>query len=164
MAHTDRLHDTQKSPTAPDHLAREVARLVDPLAQASLISPEDAEVTLDLHLGQVGVLPFRPGLTPDYRAWSGSLAWAALILYPRTPPPVQFPIAEEQLARDAANAKAYAFHASLFTTRAWHDRSTFQLVDHLGPDDPGVFWINLADASEHGDLEPYRIPLADMTS
>lgn len=163
MAHTDRLHDTQKTPAAPDHLAREIARLVDPLAQASLISPEDAEVTLDLHLGQVGVLPFRPGLTPDYRAWAGSFTWAALILYPRTQYPVQFPVAEEHLARDAADAKAYAFHASLFTTQAWRDRGTFQLVDHLGPDEPGVFWINLADASVRGDLEPYRIPLADMT-
>ncbi|MBD2895610.1 hypothetical protein amrb99_45490 [Actinomadura sp. RB99] len=164
MAHTDRLHDTQKTPTAPDHLAREVARLVAPLAQASLISPEDAEVTLDLHLEQIGILPFRPGLTPDYRAWAGSLTWAALILYPRTPYPVHFPVAEENLARDAANAKAYVFHASLFTIQAWHDRGTFQLVDHNGPDDPGVFWINLAGTSVREDLEPYRIALTDMTS
>ena len=62
MEHTDRPHDTQKTPTAPDHLAREVARLVEPLAQASLISPEDAEVTLGLDLGQVGVRPFLSGL------------------------------------------------------------------------------------------------------
>lgn len=164
MAHTDRPHNTQKTPTVPDRLAREVARLVEPLAQASLINPDDAEVTLDLHLGQIGIRPFRPGLTPDYRAWSGSLTWAALILYPHTPHPVPFPIAEERLARDAANAKAYAFHASLFTTQAWREGGTFQLIDHIGPDDPGVFWINLADASAREDLEPHRIPLTDTAS
>lgn len=164
MAHTDRPHDTQKAPTAPDHLAREIARLVEPLAQASLISPEDAEVTLDLHYGQVGVRPFRPGLTPGYRAWSGRLAWAALILYPHTQPSVGFPVTEERLAHDAADTKAYAFHATLFTTEAWREDGTFQLVDHVGPHDPGVFWINIADASVHGDLEPYRVLLTDMTS
>ncbi|MFG2016931.1 hypothetical protein [Actinomadura geliboluensis] len=164
MKRTDRPHDTQKTPTAPDHLAREVARLVEPLAQASLISPEDAEVTLDLDLGQVGVRPFRPGLTPGYRAWSGRLSWAVLILYPHTPPSVEFPVTEERLARDTADAKAYAFHAALFTTQAWREGGTFQLVDHVGPDEPGVFWINLADASVHEDLEPYRVPLTNMTS
>ncbi|MFB4308404.1 hypothetical protein [Actinomadura sp. GTD37] len=164
MARTDRSHDIQKTPTAPDRLAREVARMVEPLAQASLISPEDAEVTLDLHLGQVGVLPFRPGLTPDHRAWAGSLAWAALILYPHTPPAVGFPVTEERLARDAADAKAYTFHATLFTTQAWREGGTFQLVDHVSADEPGVFWINLADASVHEDLELYRVPLTDMTS
>lgn len=164
MAYTNRPHDIQKTPTAPDHLAREVARLVEPLAQASLISPEDAEVTLDLDLGQVGVRPFRPGLTPGYRAWSGRLAWAALILYPHTPPSVEFPVTEERLARDAADAKAYAFHATLFTTQAWREGGTFQLVDHVSADEPGVFWINLADASVHEDLELYRVPLTDMTS
>ncbi|TMR32555.1 hypothetical protein [Actinomadura geliboluensis] len=77
---------------------------------------------------------------------------------------MEFPVTEERLARDAADAKAYAFHAALFTTQAWREGGTFQLVDHIGPDDPGVFWINLADASVHGDLEPYRTPLTDMTN
>ncbi|MCP2342945.1 hypothetical protein [Actinomadura rupiterrae] len=134
-----------------------MAQLVDPLALASLISPDSAGVTLDTHHGLLGVLPYRPGRSPNQRAWDGRIDWAALILYPRTASPVRFPVTEERLARDAANATAYLFPARLFTIRAWHLGGTFQHINHRPPSHPGVFWINLEDAPARGLLAPHQV-------
>ncbi|RFU41190.1 hypothetical protein DZF91_12970 [Actinomadura logoneensis] len=141
----------------PALVARQVCSLVDPLALVSLLSPDDAGTTLDMHEGQIGVLPFRPGLTCPGRAWSGRLDWAALILYPATTKPVKYPISEDRLATDAAQAKVYLFPAHIFTERAWREGGTFQHIDHRNDTQPGVFWVNLEDAPARGDLDPYEI-------
>ncbi|RMI42178.1 hypothetical protein EBO15_20305 [Actinomadura harenae] len=146
------------------NMARRVWDLVDPYALASLLSPDDAGTVLDLHEGQVGVLPFRPGLTANARAWSARLPWAALILYPATREPVQYPITEHRLAADTAAAKVYLFPAHIFTERAWRKGDTFQHIDYLNDNQPGVFWINLDDASTRGDLNPYEITNPNTTN
>lgn len=145
-------------------MARRVWDLVAPFALASLLSPDDAGTVLDLHEGQVGVLPFRPGLTCHSRAWSARLAWAALILYPATTTPITYPIPENRLAADTAQAKVYLFPAHIFTERAWRKGETFQHIDYRNDNQPGVFWINLDDAPARGDLDHYEITNLSITN
>ncbi|MFC5184085.1 hypothetical protein [Actinomadura harenae] len=150
-------------PAVSASMARRVRDLVDPFALASLLSPDDAGTVLDLHEGQVGVLPFRPGLTCPGRAWSARLAWAALILYPQTTTPIKYPITEDRLASDTAQAKVYLFPAHIFTEQAWRKGDTFQHIDHINDNQPGVFWINLDDAPARGDLNHYEITNLSIT-
>ncbi|MCP2342041.1 hypothetical protein [Actinomadura rupiterrae] len=148
----------------PVGLARAVHGLVDAYALASLMTPDTAGTTLDLHAGLVGVLPFRPGLTHPSRAWDARVDWAALILFPTTPTPIRFPITEKRLAADTAAAQVHLFPAAAFTERAWHTGGTFQHIDNLGAHAPGTFWINLDDATARGDLTPFQIRVPDKTS
>ncbi|MFC4912272.1 hypothetical protein [Actinomadura gamaensis] len=153
----------QSVPVAPKRVIEEVAQMVDPLTLSSLIFPHDAGVVLDTRHGLVGVLPYRPGLSPNRRGWEGCISWAALILYPHTPAPVTYPVTEDRLVRDAAEARAYLFPARLFTTRAWRRGGTFQHIADYGPDRPGVYWIDLEDAPARGDLDPYQVTISGMT-
>lgn len=151
-------------PAVPTNVARCVRDLVNPLAQVSLFTPDSAGTTLDLHEGQVGILPFRPGLTANSRAWSAHLDWAGLILYPATTTPIEYPITEERLSADAAEARVYLFPARIFTEQSWREGNTFQHIDYLNDDQPGVFWINLDDAPARGDLAPFEITNSSITN
>ncbi|WP_433334987.1 hypothetical protein [Spirillospora sp. CA-294931] len=141
--HTNGIGSEDATPLIPTAIIRAVLGSIDGLIALSESDPGAAtrtEVTAD---GTVGVRVFGAGAIDPAVGWRGDLDWVALIVLSQPP-----------------TREIYIIPASHFTHEAFQFGGTLQHIDDDGPDQPGVFWVDLNEPAyreRHARLALYRI-------